>query len=476
MADPTAPDSATSAAAEQSARTRARRPSPLSVQNDLHLERSGDGSIITIATEAHPNENVGDKRGRSNEVAIDDKSAATTNGDRNLPDNPCEGAVIPLRRCHSVIPPEVVYPRWLSNDTCCTVLAAGASKRLAGVELSFRQRAKEWLACGDGVFPQRDGPAIIDKITDQLLVVASDVATAVAATSAEKVSGRSRFRMLAWLVADARGSVEWGFDGGLDKVLAETVGRRLDRQAQRVRDELNAACAAAEADRLRAQVAGADDDALALIDDAERKAIMRARDEVYVGFTELEALLPQPAEAHVPPQPEAEEPEPEPTPVPTPAPPACASAPEDVNDTIFKLHEVLEAKGIRCPHELIDYREDDVACPPDLAAMLGSEAVQEMQDRVIRTLTIDRPSMWWEWVLPSYVKLLQGERALLKQQHAERDHAEAEQRAEHSTERMEQAKEIDELNGEIEELQSDLDRAKGREEALHEVIRRCRWG
>jgi uncharacterized protein YdcH (DUF465 family) len=35
--------------------------------------------------------------------------------------------------------------------------------------------------------------------------------------------------------------------------------------------------------------------------------------------------------------------------------------------------------------------------------------------------------------------------------------------------------EIDELNDEIGELESALERAKGREEALHAVIQRWRW-
>ena len=105
--------------------------------------------------------------------------------------------------------PESVHPTRLSADFCCTVLASGASKRLKGVVDALQGRARLWLACPEGLFPARDGPAVLDKITDELLVVASDVATSAAASADESVSGKARLRMLAWLVADARGAAEF---------------------------------------------------------------------------------------------------------------------------------------------------------------------------------------------------------------------------------------------------------------------------
>jgi hypothetical protein len=103
----------------------------------------------------------------------------------------------------------------------------------------------------DGLFPEPDGLALVEHITDELLVMASDAATLVAAAALEPVSGKARLRMLAWLVADARGARDWSFGNGLDKAAAETVGKRLDRQAQKVRGELADAQAAAAADRAR---------------------------------------------------------------------------------------------------------------------------------------------------------------------------------------------------------------------------------
>jgi len=136
---------------------------------------AGVDSSTLETTDAHLKVNVGDKRERSNQVAIDDNVAATSSTDRHVPDSPSEGA----------------------------------SKRLKGVVDALQGRARLWLACPEGLFPARDGPAVLDKITDELLVVASDVATSAAASADESVSGKARLRMLAWLVADARGAAEF---------------------------------------------------------------------------------------------------------------------------------------------------------------------------------------------------------------------------------------------------------------------------
>jgi len=105
-------------------------------------------------------------------------------------------------------------------------------------------------------------------------------------------------RLLAWVVADARGATM-----ALDKALAETVGKRLDRQAQKVRAQL--ACATREAEEARTRLAavvapsapigGMDPGRMAArsaeINAAEAQAYQRARSEVYIGFHELEPLL-----------------------------------------------------------------------------------------------------------------------------------------------------------------------------------------
>ena len=65
---------------------------------------AGVDSSTLETTDAHLKVNVGDKRERSNQVAIDDNVAATSSTDRHVPDSPSEGAVRPLRTCHGLIP------------------------------------------------------------------------------------------------------------------------------------------------------------------------------------------------------------------------------------------------------------------------------------------------------------------------------------------------------------------------------------
>ena len=167
--------------------------------------------------------------------------------------------------------------------------------------LSEAQRALETLArrflppFPNGNFSPSPPPALFDKTTDELLVIASDTVATVATDVQTRPSGKTLLRLLAWIVADARGAFMT-----LDKQLTETVGKRLDRQAQKVRTTLARATSDAEAARSElSTVMSASDpvsngvDRLAEIDAKEQKADQHARDEIYVGFDyELEPLLP----------------------------------------------------------------------------------------------------------------------------------------------------------------------------------------
>ena len=136
---------------------------------------------------------------------------------------------------------------------CCLPLAAnsvtcGAPRYASGPPkvVSEKQRALEALArrilpFPNGNFSPSPPPALLDAITDELLVVTADVVAAVAAEVAPRPSGKALLRLLAWVVADARGATV-----ALEKLLAETVGKRLDRQAQKVRTELARATRDAE--------------------------------------------------------------------------------------------------------------------------------------------------------------------------------------------------------------------------------------
>jgi hypothetical protein len=140
-------------------------------------------------------------------------------------------------------------------------------------------------------------------ITDGLLVVAVDVVAAVAADARPALSGKKQLRLLAWMLADARGA-----QTPMEKALAETVGKRLERQAQRVRPMLEAAAEAAAEAAQAARAAVASDpemestltQQLCQADSAAFDEHERLRDEVYVGFNELHALLqPRPSPEEV---------------------------------------------------------------------------------------------------------------------------------------------------------------------------------
>ena len=188
----------------------------------------------------------------------------------------------------------------------------------AEVTASLRQRAQRLLPFTEGNFTASGPPSLLDALTDASLVVASGIVS----EEAPQLSGKAQLRLLAWLLADARGATT-----PIDKKLAETVGKRLDAQVKRVRSAIEQARSLAEQQRAEARAAAAliaqqvKPERLAAIDAAEQKALNAPNKEIYVGFWELgagagEALPPAaalPSHAAVlavaP-----EEPEPEPVP------------------------------------------------------------------------------------------------------------------------------------------------------------------
>ena len=86
--------------------------------------------------------------------------------------------------------------------------------------------AERILPFDKGNFSPSPLPALVNVVTDELLVMAKEIVAAVAAAAQPKLSGKAQLRLLAWVVADARGARV-----AMEKALAETVGKRLDRQA-----------------------------------------------------------------------------------------------------------------------------------------------------------------------------------------------------------------------------------------------------
>ena len=128
-------------------------------------------------------------------------------------------------------------------------------------------------------------------LTDELLVVASDaLQAAVAVAPGIKHSGKALQRCLAWLVAAALGSKV-----RLDPNDATKAGKRLQKQATKVRAAAVQASTLAAAQRSDALAAAAADNSLAdelpalleQIDATEAAALAAPCREVYKGFYEI---------------------------------------------------------------------------------------------------------------------------------------------------------------------------------------------
>jgi hypothetical protein len=166
--------------------------------------------------------------------------------------------------------------------------------------MALEERATRLLALPEGNYTPSTSPALLDVLTDENIVVAVAAVEAVAARQPAPPSANALKKLLATVVADARGAIKM-----LDKTAALTVGKRLHRQAERVRDILATARSAAAADRSRVRATAAADPAaratiradLAAIDAAEHRALEAPQQEVYIGFSELEELLPLPGDA-----------------------------------------------------------------------------------------------------------------------------------------------------------------------------------
>ena len=165
-------------------------------------------------------------------------------------------------------------------------MLAGMLEIGSGVRELIQARAQRILAHPDGNFEASDGPPVVKAYTDELNIVAVDVVTGVCAEA--QSSGKARHRLLAWVVGDLIGKRLGG-----DKAVAETVGKRLERQAGRVRASIAAAADSAECGRVAARAAAAlaQDEtqmaaALKAIDVDERVRIDVLNHEIYVNLHE----------------------------------------------------------------------------------------------------------------------------------------------------------------------------------------------
>ena len=344
----------------------------------------------------------------------------------------------------------------------CAVCTSHAAKRLAGVADALGKLADRLLAFGDGKFTPSPPPALLDTLTDELLVVASNSVRNAAAKCTTlnglgPISGKAQLRLLAWVVADARGAIV-----PLEKALAETVGKRLDRQAKNVRDTV--AAASEQAERMRAYVREElppelHAEKIAAIDATEQRAIEAPRSEVYVGFHELDSLLPETycsalADATM-----------------AVAPDGAAHGSDDGSCDEPKIAGVRSTWRLHEPEvaaAAAEYDQKDGSIPPDLVRALGADGVQLLWEYCKHRAPIGEE--WWDPHLPFFA------RNLIREQTQERRwHTEDMERHESETAKMretirEQAADLDEAQDEIERLQGELRDAKGREQGLRDAL------
>ena len=329
-----------------------------------------------------------------------------------------------------------------------------------GVKDVLHERARRILASTDDKLSPSPSPALFESITDELLVVASDAVAAAATEAQAKPSGKAKYRLLAWLVADARGA-----DTPLDKALAETVGKRLDRQAAAVRTATAHAVQLAESARAAARSAAASDvtlqatlqATLAGIDADEQAAVGRPRSEVYVGFHELDALLPGTARYEPP-------------------------LPLDLPSELSPKWQLVKDRedGIFFPifcQPRTEQESKSGPIPQDLVSLLGPDATTQLREEY-GGRGYEGPD-WWSMGVPNLVKLLRANLAESEKWRAEDELLMRADKLLMSVEkrRTSEAEEATaEAEEEIQELKKQLQEAKGREDALLGVIDRCRWG
>ena len=307
------------------------------------------------------------------------------------------------------------------------------------------------MAYPKGNFDYSPPPSVLETITDANLDTALEVVAAVGAAVKPVLSGAAENRLLAWLVADARGATKV-----LDPPSAETVGKRLRKQALKVRADLAAVPQWAEGERARAHAAAEADTALrpqlraelSAIDEAEQQKLKAPQEEIYVGFHELDQL-----ELHAAP---------------------ADDGPDD-------------SASLRCPWMINPLPlPPPPPIPPDLSELLGEDGCLALREASEHCgPSIRRADDWW-LALPTVVRDLQCQLSRQAYEHkwelhdanvgAEIAMARERKRAAERAEGQIGLARADEALAlaRVASLEEEVARARGREEALYEVIARIK--
>ena len=116
-----------------------------------------------------------------------------------------------MPRAHPIL--KACIPGGPPLTSSCAVLASGASKRLKGVAAALRRRVDQYFPPVEGVYPPPEDTVLLDKLTDELLVVALDTVAASAAAYRASIeglqdvpvfSGKAQLRLLVLLTYTQR--------------------------------------------------------------------------------------------------------------------------------------------------------------------------------------------------------------------------------------------------------------------------------
>ena len=343
------------------------------------------------------------------------------------------------------------------------------AERAAGDAEALQKLARRIRTFPEGEYTPTPPPRLLHELTDEVLVIASDAVSGVGREQ-PALSGNATLRLLAWTVADASGATV-----ALDKPLALTVGKRLDRQAQSVRANFAAISGRAREARLRVSAAAAGNPALAAtlereiaqIDVKEQSAMSVARTEVYVGFHELASLLPEN---------EVEEAALEPPPAPVSTPPAATTSARVLDSPEPFLHFPFHCDASLDPVPL--------PIPRDLAGALGPDVSERLCEHLeeLDSWGNKRKSSgdWWSLALPSFACHLARQKAQLTAQltatEQSCDELVEKLTADHRRSQSEARAELEDVHAENEDLRMRLHVSAGEVKALRGVITLCRWG
>lgn len=442
---------------------------------------AADADLVAVDRKDHADAQVGSKRRGcpQPDTSVDEPAPSGTK--RHVAAKPSNNAVTcaplltstrhPLHVC--VAPHLVASPFGADGDK----LAPDAAETL-------RLRAQRIRSATEGEHAPTDkrlGPQVI---THELLVVARDAVMSIA-DQPPKLSGKAALRLLAWTVADAMSA-----GAPIDKPLAETVGKRLDKQAVKVASQLEAAASEAAQARqdvenatalaelapgMNEHVVGGAPAKLAEISAAEAEYVDLLRREVYVGFWELGLSTADPTTAAKPAEPAAVPP---PMPLPPPVLPLLSSASQPLappsphpDDPLFEEFEQWKQEW---------KREERRDLPQLLARRLGEDGCMQVRHWMDGGGDISGNDVL-EITIPMGVRFLVAERARLAREHEEeltrlrKLHAEEcawEQRRRQNAEEFRE-EEVMMLERVCEEQRTKLVEAKGREDALRELLKSC---